>query len=196
MARWINSLTESLDLSVDDPTKQEILEGTDRFNDQITPVKKAELVRQVMEKMEALVEETQRAPILEYCGRQCLGKSVVQKARGLKQASHSLDEFLAKMNEHHLGGGMLENEGNFIHATYPKCYCGNVSQARLKISGEYCNCSRGWFLELFEKSLGVPVRVEFLHTILQGAEDCQFRITLEKEVEWKLLTNDGRLATW
>ncbi len=184
MARWIESLAESLDGYVGYPTKQEILQGTDRFTDQITPVKKAELVWQVMQKMETLVEETKRAAVLEYCGRECLGQSAVQKARRLRLASHDLDEFLAKMNAQRLGGGMLVDKGNFIHATYTKCYCGNVSQARWKISGEYCNCSRGWFLELFEKSLGVPVRVEFLQTILQGAENCQFRITLEKEVEW------------
>jgi predicted hydrocarbon binding protein len=184
MARWINSLSDSLDQSVEDPTKQEILEGTELFNDQITPVKKAEMVRKVMLKMDALIEQPQRAAILEYCGRQCLGKSVVQKARLLKRASSNLDDFLGQMNENNLGGGMLENEGNFILATYAKCYCGNVSRARWKISGEYCNCSRGWLLELFEKSLGVPVRVEFLHTIVQGAENCQFRITPEKEVEW------------
>jgi predicted hydrocarbon binding protein len=184
MARWINSLSDSLAKSVKDPIKREILEGTDHFNDQITPIKKAELVQQVMRKMETLVEQTQRATILEYCGRQCLGKSVVQKALALKKASHSLDEFLAKMNEHHIGGGMLADEGNFILVTYPRCYCGNVSQARVKISGEYCNCSRGWLQELFEKSLGIPVRVEFLQTIVQGGENCQFRITPEKEVEW------------
>jgi len=184
MARWINSLTYSLDLSVDDPIKREVLQGTDHFNDQITPVKKAEMVQQVMYKMETLIEQTRRAAILEYCGRQCLGRSVIQKAQALKKTSHSLEEFLAKMNEHHLGGGMLVDEGNFILATYAKCYCGNVSQSRLKISGKYCNCSRGWLLELFEKSLDVPVMVEFIHTIVQGAEDCQFRITLEKEVEW------------
>jgi predicted hydrocarbon binding protein len=184
MACWINSLTDSLDQSVEDPIKQQILQGTEGLSDQITPVKKAELIREVMQQMQALVEEPQRVSILEYCGRQCLGRTVIQKAQVLKQASHSLDEFLTKMNERHLGGGMLVNEGNAIHATYAKCYCGNVSQARRPIPGEYCNCSRGWFLELFENSLGVPVRVEFLQTIVQGAENCQFRIILEKEIEW------------
>ena len=109
MARWIKSLAESLDGYVGYPTKQEILQGTDRFTDQITPVKKAELVWQVMQKMETLVEETKRAAVLEYCGRECLGQSAVQKARRLRLASHDLDEFLAKMNapasrRRHAGG--------------------------------------------------------------------------------------------
>ena len=184
MARWINALTGNLDASVEDTVKQQILQGTELLSSQDAPQKKAELVRQVMQKMEILLEEPLRKTILENCGKQCLGKTVVQKAQILKHASHSLNEFLEKMNQGHIGGGMLVNQGDAILATYAKCYCGNVSQARQAIPGEYCNCSRGWFLELFEKSLGVPVRVDFLQTIVQGAENCQFRIYLDQDVEW------------
>jgi hypothetical protein len=55
MARWINSLSDSLTQSVEDPIKKEILQGTEKLNDQITPVKKAEMIRQVMLKMMELL---------------------------------------------------------------------------------------------------------------------------------------------
>jgi predicted hydrocarbon binding protein len=47
---------------------------------------------------------------------------------------------------------------------------------KVKLSGTYCNCSRGWAKALFEGALGRPVDVVMEQSIIRGDEQCQFRI--------------------
>ena len=96
----------------------------------------------LMEGLDRNLDEGTIAKILEQCGRQCQTQSFIKKARDLYQKSKSTDEFLdrlAEVNKH------LHREGGKVYLIYPKCYCSQVNKIpKGRLSGTYCNCSRGW----------------------------------------------------
>jgi predicted hydrocarbon binding protein len=51
-----------------------------------------------------------------------------------------------------------------------------VSQAQEPFSPTYCQCSCGWYRQLFETLQGKAVEVDLLGSIRQGDERCQFLI--------------------
>jgi predicted hydrocarbon binding protein len=116
--------------------------------------------------------------VMEACGQQCLGHSLLEKARLIQRDSQDIDEMLGKLNQAHIGGGKLRREGEVIYASYDKCYCGSVSKTRTPISTIYCQCSCGWYKKLFETILDKPVKVILLDSIIHGADSCQFIIQI------------------
>lgn len=122
------------------------------------------------------IDEKTLAMVLEKCGRQCQSQGFVKKARSIYQKSNSTEEFLEKLGqiyEH------LHVEGNKVYIVYPRCYCSQVNKIpKGKLSGTYCNCSRGWAKALFEGALGKPVEVNMEKSIVNGDDQCKFRIIL------------------
>jgi len=43
-------------------------------------------------------------------------------------------------------------------------------------SASFCNCSRGWLMEIFETVLEEPVTVEMEDSIMKGGEQCRFSV--------------------
>lgn len=122
------------------------------------------------------VDEKTRATILEQCGRQCQSQSFIKKARGIYQKSKSIDEFLEKLEQTYKH---LHREGDKVYIVYPRCYCSQVNKIpKGKLSATYCNCSRGWAKALFEGALGRTVEVIMEKSIINGDNQCKFRILL------------------
>ena len=122
------------------------------------------------------VDEETQAKILEQCGRQCQSESFVKKARKIYEKSENVDEFLKKLGRVYKN---LHRKGDKVYIIYPKCYCPNVNKIPPgKLSATYCNCSRGWAKALFEGALGKPVDVIMEESIVNGDEQCKFRIVL------------------
>jgi predicted hydrocarbon binding protein len=112
--------------------------------------------------------------ILEQCGRQCQSQSFIKKAKGIYEKSNGIDDFLEKLGRVYKH---LEREGDKIYIVYPKCYCSQVNKIpKRKLSGTYCNCSRGWAKTLFEGALSRPVEVVKEKSIINGDSECKFRI--------------------
>ena len=133
-------------------------------------------IRNMMEVLDRNVALRTRKELMESCGRQCIGSSILKKALRLTAQAHDLDELLVRLNEANIGGGNLRREGDIIYAEYYRCYCGSVSRTRLRFSPTYCYCSCGWYRQLFETVLKKPVRVELLESIIQGDSRCWFKI--------------------
>ena len=115
---------------------------------------------------------------LQKCGRCCIEPAIIHMAKKCyAESGENLDAVLEALNEQGLGGGSLRREGNKIYASYNTCYCPNV-ETQPALPGIYCNCSRGWFSELFERLLDRPVKVEIEQSILRGADACKFVIHL------------------
>jgi predicted hydrocarbon binding protein len=122
------------------------------------------------------VDEETRAEILEQCGRQCQSQSLIKKARSIYENSRDIDEFLEKLSQVYKH---LHREGGNVYIVYPKCYCSQVNKLpKGKLSGTYCNCSRGWAKALFEGALRRPVEVIKEQSIISGDKQCKFRIIL------------------
>ena len=116
------------------------------------------------------------AKILEQCGRQCQSQNFVKKARSIYKRSKNIDEFLNEFGKVYKN---LHKERDNVYIIYPKCYCSFVNKIPPeKLSSTYCNCSRGWVKELFEGALGRPVEVDMEKSIVNGDDQCKFRILL------------------
>jgi predicted ArsR family transcriptional regulator len=121
------------------------------------------------------VDEKTRALMLEQCGRQCQSQSLIKKAKDIYQKSENTSDFLEKLGEAYKH---LHVEGGRAYIIYPKCYCSQVNKIpKGKLSGTYCNCSRGWAKALFEGAMGKPVEVTMEKSIINGDDECRFRIT-------------------
>jgi hypothetical protein len=124
------------------------------------------------------VDEKTRALILEQCGRQCQSGSFVKKAKQIYEKSANVSDFVdrfSKVYKH------LRKEGDRVYIVYPRCYCVQVNKIpKGKLSGTYCNCSRGWAKALFEGATGRPVEVTMEKSIVNGDNECKLRIALSK----------------
>lgn len=130
----------------------------------------------LMDGLDKNVDEKTLAMILEQCGHQCQSQSFVKKARNIYQKSKSIDEFLEKLGQVYKH---LHREGDRVYIVYPRCYCSQVNKIpKGKLSGIYCNCSRGWAKALFEGALGRPVEVIMEKSIISGDDECKFRVML------------------
>lgn len=59
------------------------------------------------------------------------------------------------------------------------CHCPLVrNHLDLGISPTFCNCSTGWYRQLWEGIIGKPVRIDILKTLIKGDLNCQFAIHL------------------
>jgi predicted hydrocarbon binding protein len=120
------------------------------------------------------VDEKTRALMLEQCGRQCQSESFVKKARQIYERSANVSDFIDKFSKVYKH---LHREGDRVYVIYPRCYCSQVNRIpKGRLSGTYCNCSRGWAKALFEGATGKPVEVTMEKSIINGDDECRFRI--------------------
>jgi len=129
----------------------------------------------LMDNLDAQVDEQTRTSVLENCGRACIPRSFVEKAVACRRRTEDLDGFLnelGKMWSH------LRRDGDRVYVIYDACYCSLVKGYPGQLSPIFCNCSRGWIKELFEKALERHVEVELEQSIKQGDPVCKFLVRL------------------
>lgn len=148
----------------------------DEYKNKKTPLQKVRFIRNTMKIMEDTIKPKHLQSIMQKCGMECIGQSLIKKAKTIYNDSTFLKSFLKKLNENHIGGGHLELNGNVIDASYTKCYCGSVSKTKESISLNYCYCSTGWYKKLFEEVLQKEIKVELIQSIINGADCCTFKI--------------------
>lgn len=130
-----------------------------------------EWIKSLMETLDAQVDEPARIKIMEECGRACARRGAVA---GLsKAAAGDLDKLIGALAGH-LGRENVRREGNIVHLRYSKCFCPLVAAGPERLSKTYCNCSRGWAMEVFGAVTGKPVTVELLRSIKRGDPACEF----------------------
>jgi predicted hydrocarbon binding protein len=174
----IQRFTNSLNVHANPAVQDHLLQDRPAYDGLTTPVQTAKWIGSLMDGLNEAVGEQIARQVMEDCGRQCIGRSVLDRAQKLQQEASDLDDLLNRLNQDHIGGGKLQRDGDVIHASYARCYCGSVSKTRQPISTTYCHCSCGWYKQLFETLLGKPVVVELVDSIIHGADACRFVIRL------------------
>lgn len=173
-SRFIRNLEAHTDITL----REQLMQSRPDYDSLTTPTQTAKWLAALMDDLDQQLGEDLARAIMEGCGQLCIGQSVLQKARQIQKEAADLDDLLARLNQAHIGGGQLQREGNTIYAAYSRCYCGSVSKARQPISATYCQCSCGWYKQLFETLLERPVQVELIDSIAHGAETCRFVISI------------------
>lgn len=175
MGSWIERFKESLKSNLNDEKCIEII-GDVKVVSKDSPVKKSRSIKNIIDSLDKCTDENKRKNIMQCCGRKCISKTTIKKAKKIMKDSKDIDSFLSRLNEIGLGGGKLQREDEKIYAYYDKCYCGWVKATKEKFSSTYCNCSIGWFKELFESVLEKEIEIELEHSIIQGGDNCKFII--------------------
>jgi predicted ArsR family transcriptional regulator len=150
------------------------------------PQEKAAWTKCLMDNFEAQFPEDMRVKVMEDCGRRCISHTTIDRVKRIKKNTKNLEDLVNGLNVQWRRiplGGPLTLEGNKIHFAYSRCYCGMVSKTKERFSPTYCNCSRGWVLELFESIFEKPVKVELVSSIIQGAKHCEFVIEIPKQAK-------------
>jgi predicted hydrocarbon binding protein len=127
-----------------------------------------------LKNMDSQFDDATRIHLMESCGRDCARRGATRMAEACKG---DVDRLVAKLAEM-LGQGNARRENNAIRLVYEKCYCPMVAKGPARLSDTYCNCSRGWVMEMFEIASGKPVKVACLSSIKRGGEKCEFEVIL------------------
>lgn len=128
----------------------------------------------VIIEMQKQMDDNQVKGYLEQCGKCCIDPAIINSAKEVFiKSNNNIDEVLDMLRKKGMGGNMHRVE-NIVYASYEQCYCPNRSEKDLPPI--YCNCSKGWFIELFSKLLDKPVQVDLKCSIIRGADTCDFII--------------------
>jgi predicted hydrocarbon binding protein len=174
-------LSDELDARAGPDARKEIMQGSDEAAASKNKRKEAEWARGAMQRVDSLVDETTRALVMEQCGRNCAWRGRAEKIRKMRKKCRTMDEFYAGLVDVLRTGVPLERDGSVVYASYPRCYCGRVSDTKEPISMTYCHCGRGYWVAMFEHALGKPVHVDLLQSVIGGAPTCRFAIHIPEE---------------
>lgn len=172
----VNTFQQNAELRLPDPVRSELVQACHVYKTLTRANEKTQSIHEMMTVLDRDVNAIIRKAIMMACGHTCIGQTTIEKARRLQADAQVLDELLNRLNQAHIGGGHLQLEGDVIHATYDRCYCGSVNKSKQPFSPTYCACSCGWYQKLFEELLNKKVEVELLSSIIQGNDSCQFLI--------------------
>jgi predicted hydrocarbon binding protein len=177
----IGRIARVLISEVGEDAAREIMEDANRFRS-MTKKNRAEYIRHLIRRMKEVIGVPRTYSILLSCGQKCCSANTRNKALELFRKSKTLDEFIDRLNEHNLGGGRLQlRNKTTITGGYDRCYCSMVRHASTPFKDKtYCQCSTGWYKQLFETALGRPVEVTLLQSIISGSETCEFEIKLKE----------------
>jgi predicted hydrocarbon binding protein len=169
---------ENVERLADGAARNKLVKACAEYHSLTTAQKRVQCIHEMMSVLDQEVDEKIRWEIMEACGRCCIGISILEKAKSLRQKERDLDVFLDRLNKVRIGGGHLRREGDNIFPAYDRCYCGSVSKTKTLFSGTYCRCSCGWFKKLFEDLFRKKVEVRLLKSIIQGNDRCEFLIQI------------------
>jgi hypothetical protein len=133
--------------------------------------RKQEWIKVLVENLDAQLDEKRRVALMEPCGRACARSGPVNTMA--KPNIGNIDKFLETLRRA-IGKDNVRKEGNTVFLTYSKCYCPVVASGPARLGNTYCNCSRGWVLEMFETVLRKRVAVELKGSIKRGDSSCKF----------------------
>jgi hypothetical protein len=129
-------------------------------------------VRNFLKNLDASMNPMERAAFMEANGRDCARKAAIRLAESCKGDMAGFTEKL---------GGWVGKENARLHEgkvvlTYSECYCPMVSKIRERLSDTWCECSRGWVVQMFETVAGRPLNVTLLSSIKRGDSVCRFEV--------------------
>ena len=136
-------------------------------------------VGDLLEALEARVDQDTVIEILEECGRGCARSIFIAEA---EKCEGDLDKLLAVFIGV-LGEENVIRDKNTVALTFSskhpgECICPMVKEKSPEVSATICNCTRGWFREVFETVVRKPVQVEILETVKRGGRVCRYKIVV------------------
>ena len=109
----------------------------------------------------------------------CVTDTVLPVQRNqFEECGCSLDKQYEKYGNTEFFYGMTVESGHIYEVGYPKCVCPDVLSHKVS-DVSHCECSRNSILYILQSLLPEKdIQVEILHTVLGGADNCRFKVTI------------------
>jgi hypothetical protein len=125
------------------------------------------------------VDEVARKAILRECGKGCAVSYTAEVFQDARERSIDMEAFLAVLAAKLPEATYARLSSSTIRVGYTRCGC-DLVQSGLVRSSSICGCSAYSLQENFERALGIPVSVTLESSILEGAPECAFLVSLER----------------
>lgn len=114
------------------------------------------------------------------CAVACVQAYVLgEQRRQFAECGNSLDLQYEKYGRWEYFFADIIERGHIYEVGYPRCLC-PVKQTGFACPPTHCECSRQSILYVLETLLpNSTITVEPMHTVLGGADECRFRVTVE-----------------
>ena len=146
-------------------------------------------IKDMMDNMDTLLDETVKINLMQACGRSCYLRAfgvadekkltpgqIAQNLSGLKNRGFDIQGKNGVTTLTYSWGRDHQNpQGLILHDGY--CMCCLVDTGPHGLSPTYCYCSTGYVKESFQRLLG-PLEIELLDSLKMGGKDCIFKLTL------------------
>lgn len=101
----------------------------------------------------------------------------IQRAQ-FEECGCSLDEQYKKYGNTEMLIARVIEPGHIYEIGYPKCVCDEVLSGKVT-DVSHCECSRNSVLYILQDLMpDKDIQVEIIHTVLGGADDCRFKVTV------------------
>ncbi len=138
-------------------------------------------VHNILQELSKL-EADKGVEILNSCGKDCSKSSALFEGAILTLNKYAENEDMDivfdtfKKQSYNTSG--LKKEGNKITLIFEECICPLVKQG---VNNSYlCNCTVGYFINIFKTLFNRPVKVKLLKSILNGDNVCEQQISIEE----------------
>jgi hypothetical protein len=127
----------------------------------------------LLETMDAELDEKTRVKLMEGCGRGCFHRfqfkqDIAQQGKG----------DLQKLAAAYKKNFEIWQEGDLVHIRYGEvsshCYCPAAYYRPAKPHDLHCECTRTTHQTIFETALGRPLKVDILESLRRGGKTCHF----------------------
>lgn len=128
--------------------------------------------------IEALPAE-ERAKLYRPCGVGCAQNYVLKmQQQQFAECGGDLDLQYEKYGKSEYFFADIIERGHVYEMGYPRCLCPLV--AEYDCPAGHCECSRQSIIFVLETLMPErSINVELMHTVLTGANECRFRVTIE-----------------
>jgi hypothetical protein len=140
--------------------------------------------RTFFETLERSIEtlpQAEREKLYRPCAEKCVQSYVLgEMRRQFDECGGDLDRQYETYGRSEFFFADIVERGRVYELGYPRCLCPLTTDGFACPAG-HCECSRQSILCVLETLLpGRAIQVELLHTVLTGAKECRFRVTVGK----------------
>lgn len=208
---WVRSLREGIEAHAGHEATTSVLAGSERLSDSFDADGIRLWVRDAVERLDHVVpDDRTRACIMNGCAHRH-PMAQIEHWKAVYEETGSLESFVERLIEDkdlYPPRTWREKSGprntlyveriippwsreDYDSATdpverrYHACFCPMVKEAIRQsetVSPTFCNCSGGWFVQIWEGILGRTLRVDVVTSVLQGDDRCVFAIHLPEEL--------------
>lgn len=176
----LRKLAKNIDQCVGEDIRDKVLADCETLTAKTSKIKRAEMMNEVMLRMDRLIDKDTAIKIRENCA--CKPPKFLKASKEIYEKYPVIEDFLRELEKTGVAGKLnIKDNVIFCNFNIGKCVCGMVKSTKESIPILWCECCKGHVRWLFEETLQKPLQVEMLSSIVSGSDDCRYKIYLGAE---------------